>query len=212
MTATSNSKSRVWNRMAEKYSKQPIADQESYEIKLDISRDYFTAESDVLELGCGTGSTAILHAPFVQHIHGVDISKEMIRIAQAKLGPAGITNVSFEVADVDSYTSNTSYDAVMAMSLIHLVEDREELLARVHSLLKPGGVFISSTVCLGDGWLFRLMSPLFGLMRALGRWPMVKLFTSKRLQSEIEAAGFQIVHHWQPGKNKAVFLIARRKD
>lgn len=203
------SKARFWNKIAEKYSRDPIADQQSYEIKLDISRDYFTPESEVLEIGCGTGSTAILHAPYVRQIHGVDISEEMVRIARDKLQPAGIENVSFEVADVDSYDGKgKTYDVVMAMSLVHLVEDRVALFKRVYDQLKPGGVFISSTVCLADHMAY--MSPVFAIGRAFGFLPIVKVFKSQRLQNELVAAGFKIVHHWQPGKSKAVFLVCQK--
>ncbi|WOR14044.1 class I SAM-dependent methyltransferase [Hyphomonas sp. FCG-A18] len=204
-------KSKFWNKIAEKYSRDPIADQQSYEIKLDITRDYFTPDSEVLEIGAGTGSTAILHAPYVKHIHGVDISEEMVRIARDKLKPAGIENVSFEVADVDTYHGQgKTYDVVMAMSLVHLVEDRAALFEKVKGLLKPGGVFVSSTVCLGDHMAY--MAPVFAVGRALGFLPIVKVFKSERLQNELVKAGFKIVHHWRPAKGKAVFLVCQKPD
>jgi len=37
-----------------------------------------------LEFGCGTGSTALLHASFVKHMTATDISDEMIEIAKQK--------------------------------------------------------------------------------------------------------------------------------
>jgi len=39
---------------------------------------------ELLEFGCGTGSTAIVHVPYVNHIHAIDIFSNMICIAQAK--------------------------------------------------------------------------------------------------------------------------------
>jgi ubiquinone/menaquinone biosynthesis C-methylase UbiE len=50
-----------WNKIAEKYSQQPIADEAAYQKKLAVTRDYFRPDMEVLEIGCGTGSTAILH-------------------------------------------------------------------------------------------------------------------------------------------------------
>jgi hypothetical protein len=78
----------------------------------------------------------------------------------------------------------------------------------VWRLLKPGGVFVSSTACLGDSmrW-FKLIAPLG---RRLGVMPFVAVFTSDELEACLEQATFQIVHRWQPGKGKAVFLIARK--
>ena len=39
---------------------------------------------EVLEFGCGTGGTAIIHAPYVKHIRAIDISGNMIAIAKGK--------------------------------------------------------------------------------------------------------------------------------
>ena len=51
-------KAKFWDKTAEKYSQQPIANQEAYEVKLDLMREYFTPDTKLLEFGCGTGSTA----------------------------------------------------------------------------------------------------------------------------------------------------------
>jgi len=53
---------------AEIYAKSPIRDVKTYQEKLEVTRDYFNSESQVFEFGCGTGTTAINHAPFVGKI------------------------------------------------------------------------------------------------------------------------------------------------
>jgi SAM-dependent methyltransferase len=75
---------RFWDRRAEKYALRPVAGQEAYEKKLEITRSYFPRDSEVLEMGCGTGSTALVHAPYVRHILATDISPAMINIARGK--------------------------------------------------------------------------------------------------------------------------------
>ena len=75
---------KFWDRVAERYSRQPIADEAAYQKKLEVTRQYFKPDMEVLELGCGTGSTAIKHAPFVRHIRAVDISSKMIEIAEER--------------------------------------------------------------------------------------------------------------------------------
>ena len=77
---------KFWDRIADRYSKQPIADEAAYEKKLRITREYFRPDMEVLEIGCGTGSTAIVHAPYVKHIQAIDLSSKMIEIAHAKAG------------------------------------------------------------------------------------------------------------------------------
>ena len=76
---------KFWDKIAKKYAGQPIGDEEAYQKKLEKTREYLTPETEVFELGCGTGSTALLHAPYVKHIHATDISSAMIAIARERL-------------------------------------------------------------------------------------------------------------------------------
>jgi hypothetical protein len=40
--------------------------------------------------------------------------------------------------------------------------------------------------------------------------PVVKVFSTKELQDSLTDAGFEISYQWQPGKNKAVFMVAKK--
>ena len=73
---------RFWDKIAVKYSRRPIADEASYQKKLEKSQAYFRPDTEVLEFGCGTGGTAIIHASHVKHIRAIDISPRMIEIAK----------------------------------------------------------------------------------------------------------------------------------
>ena len=204
---------KFWDRVAKKYSKQPIADEAAYQTKLEITREYFRPDSRVLELGCGTGSTAILHAPHVAHIHAVDISSAMLDIAEEKAKAEGIENITFEQADVSAFNApDESYDAVLALSLLHLLENKEEAMANIRRMLKPGGVFVSSTVCLGDKKsILRLILPIG---RMLGFFPLVKALKVAELERSISDVGFKIVHQWLPKRRKndfkVVFIVAKK--
>tara|TARA_B100000614_G_scaffold196668_1_gene177937 strand:- start:269 stop:904 length:636 start_codon:yes stop_codon:yes gene_type:complete len=200
---------RFWDKTAEKYAKDPIADEASYRTKLNVTRDYLGPEMRVLEFGCGTGTTALYHAPAVAEIDAFDISDAMIAIARKKAGDQGIANVRFQQGDIDALAGSAGrYDVVMAHSILHLLEDRQSVIAKVHAMLKPGGVFISSTACLGDfSFYIRAAIPL---MQMVGKAPHVGMFTENQFVAEMEAAGFVIAHRWCPGKNKAAFLVARK--
>ena len=211
MQKKADREAKFWDKIAEKYSKQAIADEESYQKKLKITQKLFRPDMEVLELGCGTGSTAIIHAPFVNHIRAVDVSSKMLAIAQTKADTAGIQNITFEVATCDELTvPDASVDVVLAMSILHLLEDKEAVIKKVYRMLKPGGVFVSSTVCLtGIMTLIKLIGP-FG--RLFGFMPQtLKFFTTKELTSAITDAGFTIDYNWQPGRNKAVFIVAKKQ-
>ena len=48
--------------------------------------------------------------------------------------------------------------------------------------------------------------------RFFGRFPFVQFFTREELMRALRGAGFQIEEEWQPGKGKAVFVVARKPD
>ena len=201
--------SKFWDKNAERYAKRPVADEAAYQKKLQITRDYLRPDMEVLEFGCGTGSTAIAHAPYVKHIRAIDISAKMIEIAQGKADAGGIGNVTFEQSTIDDLdVPNETFDAVMGHSILHLLENKEDAIAKVHQMLKPGGVFVSSTACIGDVLkIFKVIAPIG---RFFGVLPLVKVFTVKELEDSLTVAGFAIDTQWQPGKSKGVFIVAKK--
>ena len=199
---------RFWDRIAERYAKKPVADEAAYEKKLEVTRRYLDPEASVLEIGCGTGSTALVHAPKVAHVRATDISAEMIRIAKEKAARAGIANVDFEQAAVEDIdVADASVDVVLALSLLHLLEDWEAAIANIHTMLKPGGTFVSSTVCLGDSmkW-FRFVGPIG---RFFGFMPLVRVFRADELRASLEKAGFEIDYDWQVD-SRVLFIVAKK--
>ena len=141
---------KFWDRIAIRYSKQPIADEASYQKKIQVTREYLKPDMEVLELGCGTGSTAIIHSPYVKHIMAIDVSSKMIEIAQGKADKKKI-DITFETSTIDDLNvQEQKLDVVLGLSILHLLENKEEVIAKIYKMLKPGGIFISSTMCLGD--------------------------------------------------------------
>ena len=200
---------KFWNKIAKKYSRQPIADEAAYQHKLEKTREYFSPTSKVLEFGCGTGSTAIAHAPYVGEITGIDFSQGMIDIAHERLAEAGVKNVTFECSDIESFDSaHSQYDVILGLSVLHLIPDYEQTISKVFQMVKPGGVFVSSTACIGDmAFYWRLLLPIGG---AFGAIPKLNIFNKSALSDAITSAGFQVEYDWQPGKGKAVFIVARK--
>ncbi len=200
---------RFWDFIAKRYARQPIADEASYQKKLEVTQTYFRPDSEVLEFGCGTGSTAIVHAPKVKHIRATDVSSKMLKIARGKAETQGIENITFEQVTIeDLEVPDGSVDMVMAHSILHLLEDKEAAIAKAFKMLKPGGVFVTSTVCLGNSmkW-FRFIAPVGHF---LGVLPLVNFFTAEELETAFTDAGFEIDYKWRPGPDKAVFMIGKK--
>jgi ubiquinone/menaquinone biosynthesis C-methylase UbiE len=200
-----------WDRFAERYAKRSVSDPEAYAATLEQTRAYLQADHRVLELGCGTGTTALRLAPHVAAMRATDASPAMIAIARGKGAAEKAQNVVFDVADVARGPwPDAPYDAVLAFNLLHLLPDAAAACRTVHRLLKPGGVFVSKTVCLaGHAHLLRLALPV---LRLAGYAPYVRVVRVSDVDRTIIEAGFEIVEvDLQPAKPPRRFVVARRR-
>ena len=206
-------KARFWNRLARKYAADPIADIAGYEATLRRVQGLLSTEQNVLEIGCGTGSTALRLAPFTRRLLATDVSSEMIAIAREKLAAQTLPQLSFALADADAPVAGVSEaDVVLAFNVLHLVSDLSQALASVMQTLRPGGRLISKTACLSE------MNPLvpwlaLPLMRAIGKAPQVLCFDGKGLEVAMARQGFFIEaaeRHGTQGKDIRVFIVARK--
>lgn len=209
------SKARFWNRIAHKYASDPIADLAGYERTLQRIQALLSSEHEVLEIGCGTGTTALRLASGTRRLVATDISEQMIAIAGAKLAKQPLPQLHFALADADAPVAEPgAYDAVLAFNLLHLVTDLPQALSSAINALKPGGLLISKTPCLNE------MNPLIPklalpLMRAIGKAPPVLCFDAKQLQAAMTAQGLEILaveRHGSKGKDWRVFIVARKSN
>jgi arsenite methyltransferase len=202
---------RFWDKIAAKYSRQPVADPNAFERKIVVTRALLRPTDRVLDIGCGTGSLALRLAPFAAEVSGLDFSPAMVRIAREKALMLGVRNATFELGTLDSGSpfEPESLDGITAYSLLHLVQDRRALLERIHRLLKPGGFFVSSTVCLGHSRIPYAF--ILSVMRVLGRAPLVQVLPARTLLEEMHAAGFVDVQTPDVGaKSEIAFIVAKR--
>ena len=207
MNETLGKDAEFWNGIARKYSAQKVADPDAYAHTLARTRSYLHAEDTVIELGCGTGSTALTLSDAVAHYVATDVSPEMITIAKEKSGR--VENVTFKVSDAHVASEPAGQmDAVLAFSLLHLVPDLDATLNRVAELLKPRGVLISKTVCLSGEWYLR---PVIGLLQMLGKAPAVSFLSNDTLDAKIAAAGFELIEVDEHNKHtRGHFVVARK--
>lgn len=207
---------RFWDKTAAKYAQSPIRDMDSYTYTLERTRSHLSAEDRVLELGCGTGSTALLLAENVRHITASDLSPNMISIGAGKAQAQGIENATFIAADLfDRALDNEPYDAVLAFNLLHLVDDIGGALQRINGLLKPGGVFISKTVCKfgrGTPFKFRLLKLALPIMQMMGKAPFVRFMEIDELERLVTSNGFKIIETGNyPAAPPSRYIVARKE-
>jgi len=200
-----------WNGLADEYSRKPVDDPSAFDRKIAITRERLSPGDTVLNVGCGTGSLSLRLADTGADLHGVDISEEMIRIARAKATDAGVDNATFHVAPFHRFDTFAEgrLDALLAFSIVHLVDDIPATLSRMFRLLRPGGHFVSSTVCLGASWFpYR---PMLRVMHWLGRAPrVVQILTPEQLMQQLRDAGFvEVTLHDVGAKPDIAFVTAR---
>ncbi len=213
MHAPDPRKARFWDRIARKYAADPIADEAGYEATLRRVQSLLSTDQEVLEVGCGTGTTALRLAPFTRRLLATDISAGMIAVARERLAARPVPQLQFALADADvPGLRQGAHDVVLAFNLLHLVGDLDRTLALVLQALRPGGLLISKTACIAE------MNPLvpylaLPLMRAIGKAPHVLCFDAEALQAAIARQGMEIVsveRHGTRGKDIRVFIVARK--
>lgn len=207
------SAAQFWDRLAENYAAQPVKDVAAFDRKKAITRQHLHPGATVVEFGCGTGSLALELSSHAAQVHAIDVSAEMIRIAERKKADQGVSNVTFHTGTLEAMRPRlpVEVDAVWAYSILHLVDDRTSTLETAFELLKPGGVFISSNVCLAGTWVpYRTM---ITVMRWLGKAPRVYCYDRKTILGEIAGAGFvDVVDHDVGAGGLVAFVVARKPD
>jgi len=202
---------RFWDKLAPRYARLAISDPEGYQETLARTRAHLGSTDHVLELGCGTASTALELAPDVAHITASDFSPAMITIGAKKLLQSGYENVTLKVADSDdpALAADAPYDAVLAFNLLHLVADQVVTLNKMHDILRPGGLLISKTACLRAKWY---LGPMLRALQLIGKAPHVLLHSEAELRQRHADAGFEIVEELvQSGPVPRLFIVARRR-
>lgn len=204
---------KFWDGVAEKYARSPIKDMASYEHTLERTASYLTTTDDVLELGCGTGMTALRLSKFAGSITATDVSQAMLDVGRKHAAQQEVANVNFVRAEANTPPAGT-YDVVMTFNLLHLLEDLEGGLKQINSALKPGGLFISKTFCApshGARLRYRAIRLALPVMQFLGKAPFVRFMSEHELDSAIRWAGFELVEQDSfPARDARRFLVARK--
>lgn len=206
---------RFWNRIARRYAAFEMADPAGYETTLQRVGALLQPQHVVLEIGCGSGTTALRLAQQVHTMLAIDASTEMIAIAREKLAAQAVSlpSLRFEVGDAEQPPVDGSrHDVILAFNVLHLLADLDTALDTLVSRLRPGGLLISKTPCVGEmnPLIPRLLLPL---MRALGKAPDMQALTGPQLQATLQRHGLvldAVERHGTKGRDMRVFIVARK--
>ena len=204
---------KFWNALSSRYDKQVITKySKAYRKTIDKTDSYLNNTDSVLDFACGTGITTVELATKVKEVYAIDIAQDMIDIARNKVETNNIPNVSFGVCGImDDTIKDDSFDVVLAFNILYFLDNIDEVLKRISSLLKNKGLFISVTDCLGeDKTAFNLLQ---SLLSKLGIVPNIKRYKMKELEYVIKQAGFSIVETDNLYTNPPnYFVVAQKGD
>lgn len=197
-----------WDKIAPKYAKDPISDQKAYAQTRDRIAQILQPHHRVLEVGCGTGSTALELAGGVDRYIGTDVSGSMIAIAQGKQSADTPAHLRFAVHEAGDLPAGP-HDVILALNLLHLLPNVQEVIATIYDALPPGGLFIAKTALMAASpWYVRWAIPP---MQWIGKAPFVCSLSEAELRQMLKQAGFQLTESLvQPGLAPRIFTVATR--
>lgn len=195
-----------WNKQASKFSIN-----ESNEIKesMDKIYKYIKPNMLVLDFGCGTGVSSRAISKVANQVIAVDYSEKMIDIA--KNSTAEESNIKYLVGTVeDEEVNSLKYDVVLALNVLHLVDDLELTLQKMNHILKPNGLLISATPCLGEkSKVTRFLFKLFSKVRLLIQ---VNPISFSELRESIKKMGFlEIESSELVMADSNIFIVSQKK-
>jgi 2-polyprenyl-3-methyl-5-hydroxy-6-metoxy-1,4-benzoquinol methylase len=206
---------KFWDRLGRNWDK-PTAEPDQTDTKvLAKTRPYLKATDTVLDYGCAMGSADLKLAVAVRAIHGIDISSKMIAGAREAADARKVTNVTFDKATIfDEGLERESFDVVLALNIFHLLEDAPVALRRIEGLLKPGGLLVSATPCLGEKGTLPIRSVMFLVRLAgwVGLIPRVWRCKIAQLQESMDAAGLAVIETEELVHSTSEYFVVAKKE
>jgi len=204
-----NKSERFWDKTASQYDRIEMKDEQTYFQIIQRTKTHLKISNVVLDYGCGTGLISNEIAKDVKKIHAIDISSNMIAIAEEKAKERNIANINYAHATIfDERYKKGSFDVILAFHVLHLLEDEHIVLQRMNELLKPGGLLISATPCVGEKIFLRNLLYIAG---RVGLMPNIRSFKKRNLIDTIKKGNFSIVETDCLKKSSQEYFIVARK-
>jgi trans-aconitate 2-methyltransferase len=153
----------------------------------------------IIDAGCGSGRVTEALVERLPHgrVIGVDASASMIDAARERLGD----RVELHVADLATFDLGVQADAILSTATFHWIADHDDLFARLHAHLRPGGRLVAQ--CGGHGNIAAVHAAARATMAAepyaphfeswRGPWNFA---TPEDTERRLQAAGFAESRAW----------------
>jgi 2-polyprenyl-3-methyl-5-hydroxy-6-metoxy-1,4-benzoquinol methylase len=191
-----NKSEKFWDKQSNNLDKRSKKFDQTEIKTLENTKKYLNVGDIVLDYGCATGTMAFEIADNAKKIHGIDISPKMIDAARKIAAERKIENIDFAHSTIfDERYKKESFDVILAFNILHFLKDTQKVIKRINELLKPGGLIIYVTPCLGEkkSLLNIFISLLVFLQTKLGMAPYIRFFRISEFEDLIANENFQIV-------------------
>jgi 2-polyprenyl-3-methyl-5-hydroxy-6-metoxy-1,4-benzoquinol methylase len=206
-----NKSEKFWDKVSNLFnSSEKKIKQNSTSFKtIEATKKMLDSSDVVLDYGCGPGTITIEIAESVKTMHAIDISSGMIEVAKGTAAKRNIENIDFEHSNLfDEQYKKESFNVILAFNILHFIEDTPKVMLRLNDLLKPGGLFISATACLGERKTFLSMMMFF--LTKIGVVPKMNFFKISELENLMTDGNFTLVDRQRLSRLPACFIVAKK--
>ncbi|MEZ8695880.1 class I SAM-dependent methyltransferase [Vibrio lentus] len=211
-----NKTENFWNKASKGYDKSEARFEYIHNMTREDAKKHLNVSNVVLDYGCGTGTKSCELASHVKAIHAIDISAEMVEAAKNKAANNNIKNVRFAQTTIfDNEYENESFDVIFAFNMLHTVDNPHHVVQRIHELLKPNGLLISTTPCLGGrkSLLVSMQIHLVRILSKIGIIPItIRQYKSSDLDNLLIEGDFQITEAKEIYKGASSYFAVARKS
>ncbi len=94
----------------------------------------------LVDLGAGTGRVLELFAPHAKRGLGIDVNKDMLAYARARLDKPGLAHTQVRLGDIFNLSlEDRTADAITLHQVLHFLDDPAKAIAEAARVLRPGG-------------------------------------------------------------------------
>ncbi len=187
-------------------------------IQRDIVENYITASGEVLEIGCGTGTMAILCAEKGASVVGFDTSHQMLSIARRKVAERNLTDRiqlrEMAAIEMDKNFGDETFDRIVGTLVFSefYLEEQKYVLREAYRILRPGGLIIIADEVRSNSPWKRVLHLLVRVPLMVITYVLTQASTKalKGIEGALTDTGFEIVHEERSLLDSFGLYIARK--
>ena len=191
----------------------------SNKIKRAIAENYITVGDKTLDIGCGTGTLAILCAEKGALMTGLDISPHMLDIAREKIQERGLADriqlIEMSTTEMDKAFNDETFDKIVGTLVFSELypDEQKYALAEAYRTLKKGGLIIIADEIKPDSLAKRVFQSLVRIPLVMITYIVTQTSTKalKDVNSLLTDAGFSIIYQERTFLDSFGLYVARKE-